>query len=289
MNEIYSTANLGGGLGAQLFQIAHACAQGWKYNVQPAFSTKLYLSYSYQPDMWPQHFINNVYRNLKFVDDISDFVLLEEDNFNYNKFINENINFEKTVLFRGYFESWKNFMGYDEKIKDTFGPTNEFIEKANILYPEIQSGKTVSMHIRRGDFFNVSHILPVTDISYFKECISNIGEYDNLLIFSNDKAYANTLNFKNMRVVSGLENYEEMWLMSMCNTNIISNSTYSWWAQFLNKNKNKSTYAPSTWFGPAGPGIWSGETPGAPYDSIYENDWNVIDTRFENGYIVRNR
>jgi hypothetical protein len=286
MNKIYSTANLGGGLGAQLFQIAHACAQGWKYNIDPVFSTDLYVSYTYPKDFWPQHFLDNIYRNLKFVGEITDYIILEEDNFNFNKFLNIDIKFEKTILFRGYFESWKNFMGYDEKLKEIFSPTQKFIEKINRLYPEIQSGKTISMHIRRGDFFNVSNILPVIDISYFKECISNIGDYDNLLIFSNDKAYAETLNFKNMRVVSGLENYEEMWLMGMCDINIISNSTYSWWGQFLNKNKNKITYAPSTWFGPGGPGIWSGETPGEPYNSIYESDWNVVDTKFENGYII---
>lgn len=47
-----------------------------------------------------------------------------------------------------------------------------------------------------------------------------------------------------------LEDYEELILMSLCNHNIISNSTFSWWGSMFNTNNNKIVCYPDIWFGP---------------------------------------
>ena len=37
--------------------------------------------------------------------------------------------------------------------------------------------------------------------------------------------------------------------MARCDVNVIANSTFSWWAAYL--NREAEVYAPSRWFGPA--------------------------------------
>ena len=41
--------------------------------------------------------------------------------------------------------------------------------------------------------------------------------------------------------------WEDMALMSICDHNIISNSSYSWWSAYLNDSPGRTIIAPKNW------------------------------------------
>ena len=52
-----------------------------------------------------------------------------------------------------------------------------------------------------------------------------------------------------MKVDDNLPDYEQLLVMSCCQHNIISNSTFSWWGAYLNDHPDKTVCYPSVWFG----------------------------------------
>jgi hypothetical protein len=137
---------------------------------------------------------------------------------------------------------------------------------------------SVSIHVRRGDYLNISNVLPVIDKSYIDKSLELIPEKSHIFIFSNDKNWVReNLNYDNVTIVDDLEDYEELWMISLCNHNIISNSSFSWWGAFLNKHKDKKVLCPSVWFGPDGEKKW---------DDIYESDWIKIPVEFSDGKLI---
>jgi len=85
-------------------------------------------------------------------------------------------------------------------------------------------------------------------INYFNEKFTDIVFY----VFSDDIEYVKqNFNF-NAEVIyienKDLQDYHELKLMSFCKHNIIANSTFSWWAAWLNENSNKTVIAPKKWY-----------------------------------------
>jgi len=269
---MFITSHLMGGLGNQMFQMSKALSEGFENNIDVKFKLESYIP---MEGNQPSKYKSNIFRNIKFEDYKENTLQISEPSWSYNEL---NVFYYSPVKYYGYFQSSKNFKSQGKKIKEIFSPTDDFIDKIKNLYPNIFEKNSVSIHVRRGDYLSISNILPIIDKSYIDESLKQLGEYSNIFIFSNDKVWCKeNLNYPNSTVVENLEDYEELWAISLCNHNIMSNSSFSWWGSYLNKNKNQKVFVPSIWFGPNGE---------KDYKDIYEPEWVIINLKFDNGKII---
>ena len=94
---------------------------------------------------------------------------------------------------------------------------------------------------------------PQQSIEYYKKSCEIIGLDKTYLIFSDDlEGVKDMFEFLPNKIfyTSG-EDWLDMYTMSLCKYNIICNSTFSWWAAYLNINEDKKIITTTNWFGSA--------------------------------------
>ena len=139
--------------------------------------------------------------------------------------------------------------------------TIQAINRLNIIKEKLGNKPTVSIHIRRGDYtLQQNQALNIVDGDYYNKAITEnfqpLNDY-NFLVFSNDIEFAKGV-FKGDNVYfvepKGLDSYsytssekDDLALLSLCDHHIITNSSYSWWGAYLNKNPNKKIVCPTNW------------------------------------------
>jgi hypothetical protein len=150
--------------------------------------------------------------------------------------------------FKGYFQSEKYFKHNWEFILTLFEPSDK-IKTELLRYDRLTNQTTCSIHVRRGDYLKYKDIHFVQDMEYFNKAIKTVGKVDQYLIFSDDIPWCKE-NFKGDKFyfVENEKDYIELFLMSKCTHNIISNSSFSWWGAWLSSNKNKIVIAPEKWW-----------------------------------------
>ena len=55
--------------------------------------------------------------------------------------------------------------------------------------------------------------------------------------------------------MSGNDDIADFAILQKCDHQIISNSTFGWWAGWLNENPDKTVVAPAGWFTPDSPHV----------------------------------
>lgn len=184
-------------------------------------------------------------------------VVIKEQILNYD--INVINNSKKYTSLIGYWQAEKYFLDIRDELLEDF-KVKELPAALNAKWAtQINSVNAVSIHIRRGDYVkdkatNVMH--GFCGLQYYVdaiEIIKNKIENPVFFVFSDDMEWAKN-NLKSSLPVFFVENnpveqaHEDMRLMSLCKHNIIANSTFSWWAAWLNNNTNKIVIAPKLWF-----------------------------------------
>ncbi|MCI9439453.1 MAG: alpha-1,2-fucosyltransferase [Lachnospiraceae bacterium] len=160
---------------------------------------------------------------------------------------------KKNVYLKGYWQNHQYFEKYREDLLHMFFPAIEVSDYGKKMQNKINScEKSVAIHIRRGDYLSIGCSIGQDyydlAIKYMEKALVNNITY---VIFSDDILFAEEFRNKNkkldMLVINNLSDHatvEDLFLMSKCRHQIIANSSYSWWAAWLNTNHNKVVICP---------------------------------------------
>ena len=178
------------------------------------------------------------------------------------------------LILDGYFECPKYFAAFDTMIRNEFTPKYAVQNKNKVLYDKICCSESVCITIRRGDFIYKAGVAKAANLctkEYFYAGIEYMYQKirePQLIVFSDDIPWVQ----ENMKFPKGTlyENgsdpvWEKMQLMSACKHFVISNSTFSWWAQYLSTYKEKIVVAPNKW-----------RREGYDGHSLYDDKWKLI-------------
>lgn len=179
----------------------------------------------------------------------------------------------KNKIIIGCFECSKYFDENRNLILKEFTPKYPLIDTNKELYKVIRETESVCITIRRGDFlkeeFKKAHYICTED--YFYKGIEIIKEKVKnpvYIFFSDDINWVKENIHIDGEVYYESGNdpvWEKLRLMSKCKHFVISNSTFSWWAQYLSQNDDKIVIAPSK---------WNNEIRNK---DIYQDNWTIID------------
>ena len=164
------------------------------------------------------------------------------------------------VILSGYFQNEQYFKKDVESTRMNFNFKEPLSGKNWELTDKLICTDSIALHVRRRDFLSDQNT-----VSDFKTCSKEyyqaaieymMGKVLNpqFYVFSDDMEWVkNNISFRCNRVVyvdwnRGSENYRDMQLLSLCTHNIIANSSFSWWAAWLNANSSKIVIAPQEWF-----------------------------------------
>lgn len=246
---------LEGGLGNLLFQIVFTLIKAKENN-----SEYYFLNYDENINLIANrhrgdafNYKNTIFRNVKIQNPPQNYLPRIE---HYCPFVYSNIPYEPNCFnfYKGYFQSELFHTGYNEYLKGIFQPDKNTKQYLREKHPHIFNLKCAAMHVRRGDYLQLSYFHPVLPVDYYHTALKQLPNFDKILVFTNDMdwCYKNIIDHRAIFVDES--DWLSLYLMSYCSYHIIANSSFSWWgarfAEIFNTNDAVRVFYPSKWFGP---------------------------------------
>jgi hypothetical protein len=162
----------------------------------------------------------------------------------------------RDAYLEGYWQSPKYFSSIAGTIRDDFGLKAPISEKSQRLLGEIRSCNSVCVNVRRTDFL-ASKVHGTIGEEYYHRALGVVAErgaIDRIYVFSDDMEWCGKhLSFGPPVTMVGHDFAgprfgEYLVLMSHCRHLIIPNSSFAWWAAWLNDDASKAVIAPKRWF-----------------------------------------
>lgn len=163
------------------------------------------------------------------------------------------------VFLDGYWQTEQYFKPIADVIRQDLTLAQPLSAELKAIEEQIRSSNSIAVHVRRGDYASnpvttAYHGLYPMDW-YIKA--AQVMEKDlsnaHYFVFSDDHEWVK----ENLKLDAPCtfikpspdgKEAQDLYLMSCCKHNITANSSYSWWAAWLNANPNKKVIAPAVWF-----------------------------------------
>jgi len=256
-----------GGLGNQMFQYAFGYSLAHSLNVRVNFDDRYYKyndkrviglsnfklsKLSFGKFIIPLWFLN-LFIFRPYLGRVLGLYLEKNISYDHNIF-SEN----RYQYYCGYFQCEKYFSDFRAELLKEFKPIMELNEANKGIESEIKKSVSISLHVRRGDYLTdtlANEVNGTCNIGYYLKSIEMMQNYFpkcRFFIFSDEidwvkdniKIPGNPIFIDNNKITPVIDIY----LMSLCDHNIIANSTFSWWGAWLNQNADKIVIAPKQWF-----------------------------------------
>jgi len=163
---------------------------------------------------------------------------------------------QANAIYEGWFQSYRYFAGMEEVLRKQLVFKNPILPKSKELLQRIKSTNAICLNVRRTDFLKVD-ALNTTSLDYFltsAKHMATLVDQPSFFIFSDDIDWCkeNILLDHPVEIVDHQHKGEKfgnyMQLMIACQHYIIPNSSFAWWAVWLNQNPDRKVIAPKNWF-----------------------------------------
>ncbi|TCD07737.1 alpha-1,2-fucosyltransferase [Pedobacter frigidisoli] len=257
---------LQGGLGNQMFQyaVAKSLAKNSMLLIDTSFLSKNKFTNDY---FTARDLALTIFNNIKLIkcNKLLGYLvkrsILPRTKYIHQTENNEWIAFRQTEWTITYLDGYFQDENYFKKIRSQLLQDFRFqdVSEANkgLKFKIMPDRSSVGIHVRRGDYLlpaaNSFHgLLPKSYYDAAVEKLEQLISNPHFYVFSDDPDWCR-LHFQSSKhlftIVSSTnsKSWEDMYLMSICKHNIIANSSYSWWAAWLNQNVDKIIIAPKNW------------------------------------------
>lgn len=209
-----------GRLGNQLWQFASTLGIGLKIGAGVVFRPWIYSKYFLHPYP-PSEFSWGEFKvyNEPFTGYVDVYLDLK---YNWN--------------LKGYFQSYKYFENSPDAVRYRFMPN---------FATDIVEGD-VAIHVRRGDYVSLSHIHPNLTPEYYSQAME-LFQGATFVVYSDDIEWCKANLTGKLIFKEPKEDIYDLMSMAEYPNQIIANSSFSWWAAWLNTNPNKIVVAPKIW------------------------------------------
>jgi hypothetical protein len=219
-----------------------------KFNIKENLLNPVYLSISFRLNNSSNFDKIKKYPPFRFFT----YNTITELDFDFNKIKNFN-----NVYLSGFWQKNNLFEEYRDILKEELTLKNNMSEKNTILLDKIKSSSSIAIHIRRGDLLSRPIAVaeqPSSSKQYYYNAINKIKwkvEKPEVFVFSDDINWVKN-NYKFDIPTTYIDNegpdFEHFKLMCNCKHQIIANSTFSWWAAWLNNYQEKIVISPKWWY-----------------------------------------